>query len=420
MRQFLNNQPLGVFVSVWLMGSLMVAGTANALEADFRLKWFSNLSALPEHDVQRPFIGTPSVDSTGDLRLMFTQDVGPVRILVDHSTIIQTGDAVFLQRGPDSAVDQTVISDEHRWLDLTWKFDDGPHHQSVHRFDRLALQLQTGDWGVTVGRQAVSWGSGFVFQPLDPFNPFSPTVVDRDYKTGNDLVLIDRLLDNGHDLQFLHVLRRDDNQHVTNEVSSTAFKWHGYAGNLEFELIGAEHYGETFVGTSLRIPVGQAMLRSDIVGIDAADDWYVSGVVNLDYSFVWKEFNGYVFAEYFYNDFGVDELPANPLLLPVELTDRLQRGEVFNLMRDYLAVGVNITWHPLLSQSLTVITNLHDASSLFQTSLSYSPSDSQSLQIGWVEPLGRAGDEFGGVPVAGDALTTGGGSRFFLRWVYYP
>jgi hypothetical protein len=162
------------------------------------------------------------------------------------------------------------------------------------------------------------------------------------------------------------------------------------------------------------------MLRSDIVGIDAADDWYVSGVVNLDYSFVWKEFNGYVFAEYFYNDFGVDELPANPLLLPVELTDRLQRGEVFNLMRDYFAVGVNITWHPLLSQSLTVITNLHDASSLFQTSLSYSPSDSQSLQIGWVEPLGRAGDEFGGVPVAGDALTTGGGSRFFLRWVYYP
>jgi hypothetical protein len=41
------------------------------------------------------------------------------------------------------------------------------------------------------------------------------------------------------------------------------------------------------------------------------------------------------------------------------------------------------------------------------------------LEFGWVEPLGRAGDEFGGIPVAGDALTVGGGSQLFARWVYY-
>ena len=60
-------------------------------------------------------------------------------------------------------------------------------------------------WAVTVGRQAVSWGSGIVFQPLDPFNPFAPTAVDRDYKAGDDLVLIERLFDNGHDAQLLRV-----------------------------------------------------------------------------------------------------------------------------------------------------------------------------------------------------------------------
>jgi hypothetical protein len=405
------------------LAGLGLAGSVHATEFDLRLKWFTAASALPSHDVLRSVIDTPSVDSTADMRMMFRHDVGPVRFLVDHSTIMQTGDAVFLQRGPDAALDQTVIDDESRWVDLTWEIEDGDHHQSLHRLDRLAVQVQQGNWGVTVGRQAVSWGSGMVFQPMDPFNPFSPTVVDKDYKAGNDLVLVDRLLANGQDLQFLHVVRRDDDGHVTSEVSSTALKWHGYVGSVEFELIGAQHYDERFVGGTLRLPVGEALLRSDVVAIEVADEWRVSGLVNIDYSFGWSDYNGYVFAEYFYNDFGVDELPDNPALLPPELRERLERGEVFNLMRDYIAVGASMQWHPLVNHSVTFITNLHDASSLFQTSLSYSPSDHQTLQAGWVEPLGGRGDEFGGVPVfrdlADDLITTGGASRVFLRWVYY-
>ena len=63
-----------------------------------------------------------------------------------------------------------------------------------------------------------------------------------------------------------------------------------------------------------------------------------------------------------------------------------------------------------------------------QMQLSFEPSDQQSVQVGWIEPLGRAGDEFGGVPVVGGldsqgnvlpSLTSGGASRFYLRWVYF-
>ena len=40
-----------------------------------------------------------------------------------------------------------------------------------------------------------------------------------------------------------------------------------------------------------------------------------------------------------------------------------------------------------------------------------------------VVPIGRPGDEFGGVPLAtdarGDPITTGGALRGYLRWVYY-
>jgi hypothetical protein len=418
---------------------LLAACPAMGLDADFRIKWFSAAGALPDHDLQRQIAGTPSYDHTLDLRLMLQQPVGSLNFLLDHSTVLLSGDAVALGRDPNSAVDQTVTNDARRWFDLTWDIEDGKRHQSFHRLDRLAVQWQPGDWSFTFGRQAVSWGSGIVFQPLDLFSPFSPTVVDRDYKAGDDLLLVDRLLSNGQDLQLLHVVRRDVEGHVDSAVSSTAFKWHGYAGAAEFELVAAQHYDERVLGASLRMGLGQALVRADVVAtryeslLHDDKEWRVSGIVNADVSFMLGQRNAYVFGEYFHNDWGVDELPATIVQLPPELQERLQRGELFNLMRDYLAVGGSIEWHPLVTHTLTLISNLHDSSSLLQMQINYEPGDHQRLQFGWLEPLGARGDEFGGVPVVtlpnpnpnapplsgGQVLTTGGASRFYLRWVYF-
>ena len=389
-----------------------------------RLKWFTTASALPEHDVQRQVDNTPSYDHTFDLRTMVSHDVGELRFILDHSVVLLSGDATAIGRDPNSAVDQTVTSDAKRWVDLTWNIEDGKRHQSFHRLDRAAVQWRPGDWSVTLGRQAVSWGSGIVFQPMDLFSPFSPTVVDRDYKSGEDILLVDRLLKNGHDLQLLHVVRRDDEGHVSNRVSSTGFKWHGYAGNIEFEGIVGRHYDEQVIGLSLRLPVGQALLRADVIAtehetLSSRGQWRVSGIVNADMTFMVGERNGYAFAEYFYNDWGVGDLPNNILELPLALQERLARGELFNLMRDYIAIGGSIEWHPLIRQTLTIISNLHDGSSLLQMEVGFDPNDHQALQFGWIEPLGRAGDEFGGVPIVGDALTSGGASRVYLRWAYF-
>ena len=235
-----------------LLGVLL-ASNGYALEVDARLKWFSTAGYLPSHDIQRVQLGSPSSDSTVDVRLMFKQDIGAVRLILDHSTTLLSGDSAELQLGPNANLDQTVVNDSRRWADLTWQIEDGDRHSSFHRIDRLALQWQAGDWGLTLGRQAVSWGSGIVFQPMDPFNPFSPTVVDRDYKAGDDLLLVDRLFENGSDLQLLHVVRRDEFDDVTSEVSSTAVKWHGYVGEVEMEVVGAKHFGEPLAGVTMQI-----------------------------------------------------------------------------------------------------------------------------------------------------------------------
>jgi len=404
--------------------------TVYGLDFNGRLKWFSTVATLPENDIARLVSGTPALDNTADLRLMLQHRAGPFEFLLDHSTLLLSGDTTALGQDPSVSIDQTVTNDAARGFDLTWDIEDGRRHRSLHRIDRLAVRWQPGDWSFTLGRQAVSWGSGIVFQPLDLFSPFSPTVVDRDYKAGDDLLLIDRLLPNGQDLQLLHVVRRDADSDRTNSVSSTAFKWHGYADAVEFEALVAEHFDERVLGLSVRVPVGLALLRADVVATRArlasgSTQWRVSGIVNADMTFTLGQRNAYAFVEYFHNDWGVDRLPSTLSQLPIDLTDRLARGEIFNLMRDYLAVGGNLEWHPLVSHSLTFISNLHDGSTLMQTQVSYSPSDDQSLQVGWIESLGREGDEFGGIPVGenpfqpGLVATTGGASRFYLRWVYF-
>ena len=406
--------------SLALIGALLAVAPAAAVEMDARLKGFATVAALPPHDFQRLQDESPALDTNLDLRLMFRENAGPLEFIADYSVTRVGGDSFAYLNAPGTTLDQTPAEDEGRAFDLNWKIEDGARHRTWHRFDRLAVRYRRGDWSVTLGRQAVSWGNGMVFQPMGLFNPFAPTTVDRDYKAGDDLLLVERLFANGSDMQLLVIGRKEIDGDFGSDASTTALKWHGFVGPGELEFVAAKHYRDDVIGAGVRFPLGGALARADVVATGIrGSGWKLSGVVNIDYSLVVFSRNAYLFAEYFHNGFGVKELPATPLALPVALQERLLRGEVFNMMRDYLAIGTTLEWHPLWNQSLTLIGNLQDGSALLQTSVTFEPGDNQRLQFGWVEPLGRAGDEFGGVPLLGDAVTAGGASTLFGRWVYY-
>ena len=392
----------------------VVAGTEARAELDLtaRFKWFSSAAALPSDDVQRRENGTPAHDHNSDLRVLMRASAGRLRFIGDYSLTWLAGDSFSF--GDSARLDQRPTEDASRLMNLTRTIDEGSRHLWVHRFDRLAIEYRDPRLAITLGRQAVSWGNGHVFQPMDLFNPFAPTAVDRDYKPGDDILLIERAFANSA-LQLLYVARRDAGGHPGDD--SYAAMWHGFFDTSEVELMAARHYRDDLLGVTLKTPIGPAMLRTDIVGTRLArnGDRYISGIVNIDCAFELFQRTGLVFAEYFHNDFGVDTLTA---ALPEPLSERLSRGELFNVMRDYLAAGATYQWHPLWSQSLAWIGNLTDQSSLVQTSLTYDASDSARVQAGLVAALGGTGDEFGGIP-AGDGATSGGGTRAFIRILYF-
>ncbi len=57
--------------------------------------------------------------------------------------------------------------------------------------DRLAVKLTTEVADLTIGRQAVTFGTAYFWNPLDVFFAFGSTQFDRDYKPGVDALRID-------------------------------------------------------------------------------------------------------------------------------------------------------------------------------------------------------------------------------------
>ncbi|MEJ2383387.1 MAG: hypothetical protein P8Y54_03220, partial [Xanthomonadales bacterium] len=314
------------------------------------------------------------------------------------------------------------IDDRRRWWDLTHTAGDPGDTLRVHRLDRLNVSWTGARTVLRFGRQAISWGNGLLFNPMDVFNPFDPAAVDTEYKTGDDMLYGQYLFGTGDDLQGVAVVRRDPlTGEVESDQSSLAFKYHGFVGTNEFDLLAAEHYGDTLLGAGGTLALGGAVARGDVTWTRTATADVFSAVASLSYSWVWggRNYNG-VF-ELYRNGFGQadgayggDDLARNP-----ELLARLARGELYTLGRRYAAASLTIEVTPLFRLTPNVFVNLDDPSALAQLVFDYDWRQNLQVVAALNLPIGPNGSEYGGVetPVDGRYLSTGAG--VFAQLAYY-
>jgi hypothetical protein len=315
--------------------------------------------------------------------------------------------------------------DDRRLFDLTKTVSEGDDYEWLVRLDRLNITYEP-DWGqVRIGRQAVTWGNGFLFNPMDLFNPFAPTEIDRDYKVGDDMAAAIVNLPTGPELQVLLVPRRDP---VTGDLEwdqsslATKLHWATTIGATEFDLLGAIHYDNVVLGIGSRGYIGDAAWRMDgtwtFLSIDDDASGYLAWVANLDYSWVWGGKNFYGLLEAHYNGLGEDD-PGQALLKPA-FTERLLRGEVFTLGRWYLAGTVQMEVHPLVQVFLTTIAGLENPSLLLQPYLNWDITQNLQLTLGAILPVGGPGTEFGGFQIPGTDLQQAPPTRVFgwLTWYF--
>ena len=413
------------FLYIAALVILATAPVAAQADADLggHLKGRAEGAAYPADSLFRDVLGSTSRDLGVELRLKaaFRQDRW--RFAADYQGIVVNADTLGLAALPGLELPAArVISDDRRWWDLTHTIGDPDGTLVVHRLDRLHVGW-TGERTVwRFGRQAISWGNGLLFNPVDVFNPFDPAAVDTEYKTGDDMLYGQYLFANGDDLQGVAVVRRDPRSgEVEADHSSLAFKYHGLVGMNEFDLLAAEHYGDTLLAAGGTLAIGGAVARGDLTWTRTEHDDVLSAVASLSYSWTWGGRNVSGVFELHRNGFGQrggayapEDLAANP-----DLLERLARGELYTLGRDYAGASLTVELTPLFQLSPNLFVNLGDPSALAQLVARYDLRQDLLLLAALNLPLGPAGSEYGGIetPVEGRCLSTGAG--LFVQLALY-
>jgi hypothetical protein len=406
-----------------LAGAAASADTATNVSGDTRLRLVG--TTFPSNSAIHELTGSSAIDLEGILRLKLEASSNRWSFDAAYQLIGLYGDRVEYTRTDlplSDALLQRFPVDDRRWFDLTKVIHDRDKEALLHRLDRLWIGYTTDKTVVRFGRQAISWGNGLFYAPMDLVNPFDPATIDTEYKPGDDMLYVQHLQSNGNDVQAAVVIRRDV---VTGDVDSDqatySAKYHGFAGESEYDLLVARHYTDTVVGFGGTRSVGGAILRGDIVVTDTDRDTYLQVVANWSYSWTWSGKNVSGALEYHFNGFGLSGGNYDPQRLAAEpdLLARLARGETFTLGRNYLAGSLMIEMSPLWTLTPTLLANVGDPSALFQLVTQRSLSDNLVFLGSLNLPLGPDGSEFGGIDTGVDGVYLSSGPGVFAQIAWY-
>ena len=390
------------------------------------VKYQYTLTDYRSDDISAVFGADPARDHGLDLRLKAENRTGPWDYTAHYELLAVQGDTPAARRDIAAAgfsftgTASGLPDDRRRLFDLTQVITDRGHQAAVHRLDRLSVGHGSARQTLRFGRQAVSWGNGLVFQPLDFVNPFSPIAIDKDYKTGEDMLYVQWRVGERDDLQAIVLPRRDPATHrVESDESTGAVKYRTRLADADFELLAARHFGETLAGVGVVRSIGGAVWRLDVSYTDLdAGSSATSLVTNIDYSWMWAGMNVYGYAEYFRNGMGETDR-ANYATPNAVLSDRLARGELYTLARNYAALGLQVELSPLFNLHTSLIANLNDGSKFLQLRGIYDWQQNVQLMAGLNLPSGDRGTEYGGVPVAGTSAFASTGKSAYVRGAYY-
>jgi hypothetical protein len=284
----------------------------------------------------------------------------------------------------------------HQAWDATsnWLQDD--HLLASLFVDRLNLRLSASWADLTVGRQAVTFGKAYFWNPLDVFLPFDPRQFDRDYKAGVDGIRLDVPLGDLAGLNFVGVAGREISLLGTYEGGEKAWdaSWYGSSvltrafttvAGWDVAVQGGKVYGGYQLAGGAAGEVGPVAVRTEASWLFAdgirplpfgmsgelVED-HLQAVIGVGHRF---ESSLDLEAEYFYNGAGgIDDL--DPAMY------RQNTGGTPNLSRQLLGLVASYEFTPILTGQWAALVSLSDASFQLQPSLAISLANEVDLLLG--------------------------------------
>ena len=293
------------------------------------------------------------------------------------------------------SIDTSRKDEPYRLISTPWKWGLSNTITTSIDVDRANAKISAGRTDITVGRQAISFGKAYFWNPLDIFRPFSSIEFNRDYKSGVDAVRVDAEVGNLSGFTAIgmvgqiHDKRNKDLSLWYRSVSMGRFFTNLLNWDVALQIgkiLDGYQFGSAFAGE-----VGTIEVRSEAAWVFMHDNKtktarsFPAANDHLDMVIgIGKNIEGGVLQlqlEYYYN--GAASGPK---------TDRfslIAAGQLQHVNRHLLGTLTRYQLTPLLHGSLAFLWGVEDASWLFQPGLVYSATSTLDLVTGAAIMHGR-------------------------------
>lgn len=267
-------------------------------------------------------------------------------------------------------------------FDLTNTVDVSDNSRLSVSVERAAVSFTTDQTVLKIGRQALTWGQGTVFNPGD----FVAPAAGASFKPGVDMIYGQYLFDSGADIQAVYVPRPETvGGLISRDNSTLAVRGFTTIGMTDLTLTLAEDRGDKVAALGFSSALGDLGVKGEIVNWDLASgsaepSWVLSalGFGSLgDWSTTYS-------AELFHNGFG--GAPGDPL--SAELLKKMSTGHVYVTGRDYLALGGSINFGPAVSVAPSAMISLENQGAILGLSANIVLGDNADLSISLSSPTG--------------------------------
>jgi hypothetical protein len=410
----------------------LVGDTEGAFGLDGSVR---TLFFLLDQDGTLPLSGQNHIDGLSQTILRLTAEGRPTNRLSYQIHWVQslTVSTEKIWGASDVTFGYTNNVSRYRVLDSSWDVLDDERAQSTIFLDRFNVKMSF-DWAdVICGRQAITFGKTYFWNPLDVFYPFDASQFDRDYKPGVDAVRVDIPLGSFSGVNLVGAAgptvgigtggeNGNDPQDASWYGSAVLARGFTDVSGWDLSFQAGKIFGGWQVGAGAVGDVGPVQVRGEAVEFVAmssdplppplqgelVEDSFLA-VFGLARRFE----NGLTLDfEYFYNGAG------DPNHLNVALV-RTQFGSSLQMSRHLAGLMASYEITPLMVGQVGTITSLSDGSIQLLPLLTISLSDEMDLLVGSILNFGPAPKETSGpVPDIQSEFGTFP-NMFYAEWKYY-
>lgn len=276
-------------------------------------------------------------------------------------------------------------------LDLDWGETRGDVRARLS-LDRCEVRIRTDRADVAIGRQAISFGKAWFWNPLDVFAAFAPLQLDRDYKPGVDALRVDVPIGEMSGLTLVAAMgdlaaeAPLDQLGVVGRVTTTL---RGFDVALQGGRVGSAWQAGAAVAGELEpveVRAEVSFVRPDQTAASSLQDshgtptvgQHLAGVVGVSRRF---ENTLYLSGELLVHTGGPEDLTSRLALAGNRALLQASR-QVVGLMASYELVAV-------MTGSLAVLASLEQPSALLQPGLTWSAADEVDVMLGGMISLGE-------------------------------